>query len=430
METIETSAMRKVTRRFMPLLFISFVAAFLDRVNVGFAALTMNQELGLSSSVFGLGAGLFFLTYFIFEVPSNLALERFGARRWITRIMMTWGLIAGAMAFIQGPTSFYVLRLLLGAAEAGFGPGIMFFLTLWFPAGYRARALGYFFVAMPFASVIGAPISGLLVSIDGFMGLKGWQLMFLVEALPTIILGAVVWYRLTDRPADADWLSEREKQWLMTTLATEKQQHGATNPRHGSALANPYAWALGLIFFGIAGLNYGMSFFLPQIIHAFNFSLRMTGLIGAVPFLFASVCMIWWGKRSDAREERLMHTLLPQILAISGLAISTVVAIPLMKLALITIACGGIFSAIVVFWAFATGHLAPSQAAAGVALINCVGNLSGFVDPLLIGKIKDLTGSYDGGLQTLAGIGAVAAFALGALAYGSRRRTPSSPAYD
>lgn len=429
MDTIEKQVMRKVSRRFLPLLFLCFVAAFLDRVNVGFAAITMNRELGLTATNFGMGAGLFFLTYFIFEVPSNLALQRSGARRWIARIMVSWGLVAGAMAFIQGPSSFYALRLLLGAAEAGFGPGIMFFLTLWFPAAYRAQALGYFFVAMPFASVIGSPISGLLVSLDGVLGLSGWQLMFLVQAAPTIILGVLVWYVLTDTPEQADWLSVSEKQWLIGALQNEHNERISTEEKYGAVLTSPIAWGLGLVFFGIAGLNYGMSFFLPQIIHAFNLSIRTTGALAALPFAVASILMIWWGKRSDSRQERIAHTIIPQILAILGLAASTLVTTPSLKLLFITIACASVFSAIVVFWALVSGDLPPSQAAAGVALVNCVGNLSGFVYPVLIGGLKDRTGGYDAGLQVIAGFGAIAAVGL-IVSYARRRRVETTPAYD
>lgn len=430
MEALETSAMRKVTRRFMPLLFACLVAAFLDRVNVGFAALTMNRELGLSATVFGTGAGLFFLTYFILEVPSNLALERFGARRWIARIMITWGIVAGAMAFIQGSTSFYVLRLLLGAAEAGFAPGIMFFLTLWFPAAYRARALGYFLVAMPIASVIGAPISGFIVAADGAFGFKGWQLMFLIEAIPTLVLGGLVLLRLTDKPAQADWLSPQERTWLIVELGSEARRRDASGGRYGNVLTSPAAWGLGLVFFGMVGLNYGMSFFLPQIIHSFDISVRVTGMVGAIPFLFAAAFMVWWGNRSDAKGERVMHTLVPLVAALICLTLATSVTAPALKLVMITIACMGAFSAIVVFWALVSGMLPATQAAAGVAMINCLGSLSGFVGPFLIGRLKDLTGNYDSGLKMLAGFGAVAAVALVILTFSTRHKRENGPAFD
>ena len=255
----------------MPFLVVCYFVAYLDRVNVSFAALTMNRDLGLSASQYGFGAGIFFLAYFIFEVPSNLLLERFGARKWIARIMFTWGLISGAMAFVGGPTSFYVLRALLGVAESGFFPGIIFYLTLWFPAVYRARIIGYFMAAIPLSTVFGAPISGLLLGLDGVMGLKGWQWLFILEAAPSLILSGVVLFYLTDRPADAAWLPPEEREWLVRRLESE---HAHRTTRHnlsvGQALLNPKVLALSLVYFGAVATNYGLSFFLPQIVKAFG----------------------------------------------------------------------------------------------------------------------------------------------------------------
>jgi MFS transporter, ACS family, tartrate transporter len=420
MDTLERATMRKVTRRFMPLLFICFVAAFLDRVNVGFAALTMNRDLGFSASVFGLGAGLFFLTYFLFEIPSNLALERYGARVWLARIMITWGLVAGATAFITGPTSFYAVRMLLGAAEAGFGPGAMFFLTLWFPAAYRARALAFFLVSMPVASVIGAPLSGYLIGLHGLFGLKGWQLMFLIEAIPSVILGCVIWRVFTDNPKQATWLDAGEKRWLVDTLAAERLNRIVASHGNARVLVAPYLWALGFAFFGIVGLNYGMSFFLPQIVHAFHLSLQMTGIVSALPFLAATIAMPLWGRRSDGRNERAFHVLAPLVIAVIGLGGSTLAGTATLKLVLITAACAGAFCSIVVFWALVSDMVPASAAAASMAMVNCVGNLSGFIDPYVIGKIKDLTGAFDGGLQVLAVLGALSGLLLAAMLFGRR----------
>ncbi|KAK45353.1 membrane protein [Caballeronia jiangsuensis] len=420
METLERTAMRKVTRRFMPLLFLCFVAAFLDRANVGFAALTMNRDLGFSQAVFGFGAGLFFLTYFVFEIPSNLALERFGARVWLARIMITWGVVAGATAFINGPTSFYIVRLLLGAAEAGFGPGAMFFLTLWFPAAYRARALALFLVSVPVASVIGGPVSGYLIGLHGLAGLKGWQIMFLIEAIPSVVLGCVIWFVFTNDPKDARWLDAKEKTWLIDTLAAERLKRPVTVHGIARVLVAPYLWALAAAFFGIVGLIQGMGFFLPQIVHAFHLSLQMTGIISAIPFLAAAIAMPMWGKRSDARNERPFHVLFPLALAVIGLGGSTFAGSPALKLLLITIACAGAWCSIVVFWALVSDMVPATAAAACIAMVNCLGNLSGFVDLYLIGIIKDMTGSFDGGLQLLSVLGVLSGVLLAAMLYGRR----------
>ena len=271
MEPLEHRTIAKVTARLVPFLIVCFFVAYLDRVNVSFAALTMNKDLGLSASAFGFGAGIFFLAYFLFEVPSNLFLERFGARKWIARIMFTWGLVSGGMAFIGGETSFYVLRVLLGIAEAGFFPGIIFFLTLWFPAVYRARIVGYFMAAIPLSTVIGAPVSGLLLGLDGFMGMKGWQWLFILEAAPALILSVIVFFYLTDRPADATWLEPDERAWLVARLEQERSQR-ETVRRYSvtQALLNPKVLALSLVYFGAVATNYGLSFFLPQIVKAFG----------------------------------------------------------------------------------------------------------------------------------------------------------------
>src|SRR5215211_875861 len=273
MDPLETRTIGKVSARLVPFLIACYFVAFLDRVNVGFAALTMNADLGLSAWQYGFGAGVFFLTYFFFEVPSNLLLERFGARKWIARIMFTWGLLSGSMAFVTGPTSFYVLRALLGIAESGFFPGIIFYLTLWFPAVYRARIIGYFMAAIPLSTVIGAPVSGLLLGLDGFGGLKGWQWLFVLEAAPALILSVVVFLYMTDRPADATWLTQEERAWLVDRLDHERRQREMA--RHYTtmeALRNPKVLALSVVYFGAVALNYGLSFFLPQIVKSFGLS--------------------------------------------------------------------------------------------------------------------------------------------------------------
>jgi ACS family tartrate transporter-like MFS transporter len=305
---IETRAIARITMRLVPFLMVCYFVAYLDRVNVGFAALTMNADLGISATAYGLGAGIFFFTYFIFEVPSNLFLERFGARKWIARIMFSWGILSGAMAFISGEVGFYVVRMLLGAAEAGFFPGIIFYLTLWFPAAYRARIVGYFMAAIPLSSLIGAPISGYLLGLDGVGGLRAWQWLFILEAVPAVILSAVVFFYLTDRPADAAWLGAEERQWLTHRLELERRNR--EEARHFTvveALMNPQVLALAFVYFAAVAANYGVTFFLPQIIKGFGLSNAATGWVTAVPYLIGTVAMIYWGLHSDRMHERKLH---------------------------------------------------------------------------------------------------------------------------
>jgi len=385
---------------------------------VGFAALTMNQDLGLSQTAFGFGAGIFFIAYFIFEVPSNLLLERFGARKWIARIMLSWGILSGMMAFI--PTiarvtglgseySFYLLRVLLGAAEAGFFPGIIFYLTLWFPTEYRARIVGYFMAAIPLSTVIGAPISGALLYLHGGLGLAGWQWLFVIEALPAIILAGVVFFYLTDRPADAAWLAPDERAWLTERLALEQRQRQAVHDYTVmEALLNPRVLGLSLVYFGAVAANYGLGFFLPQIVKSFGLNVFVTTLVSATPYVVGTIGMVWWGRRSDHVTERRFHTALPLFIAAAGIAISTALDDPLLKMISLCAAGFGIFACLPVFWTLPTGFLSGAAAAAGIAVINSIGNLAGFAGPFAMGWIKDHTGSYAGGLLLLAALGIIA----------------------
>jgi MFS family permease len=297
-DALEARTIASLMARFVPLLVVCYFVAFLDRVNVGFAALTMKVDLGLSATAYGFGAGIFFLGYFLFEVPSNLLLARFGARQWIARIMLTWGLISGAMAFVGGETSFVVVRFMLGIAEAGFFPGIIYFLTLWFPAGYRARIVGYFMVAVPLSSVIGAPVSSLLLGLDGWLGLKGWQLLFIIEALPALIMAAVVYRKLTDRPADATWLEADERAWLANRLDAERRERESQHPRSLlPALLNRRILALCAVYFGLNATIYGLAFFLPQIVQAFGVSTLRLGFIAAAPYVIGAISLVLWGRR-------------------------------------------------------------------------------------------------------------------------------------
>ena len=419
MNNLETTTLAKVTKRLVPFLIVCYFVAYLDRVNVGFAALTMNQDLGLSQTAFGFGAGIFFIAYFIFEVPSNLLLERFGARKWIARIMLSWGLLSGLMAFIPyiarttglgNENSFYLVRVLLGVAEAGFFPGIIFYLTLWFPATYRARIIGYFMAAIPLSTVIGAPISGLLFYLHGGLGLAGWQWLFIIEALPAIILSGFVFFYLTDRPADAKWLEPDECTWLAERLLAEQRQRVAVREYTvAQALIDPRVIGLSLVYFGAVATNYGLGFFLPQIVKAFGLSTFTTTIVSAAPYAVGTIAMVWWGLRSDRLSERRFHTAIPLFIAAAGIAASTVLDDPTLKMISFCVAGFGIFACLPVFWTLPTAFLSGAAAAAGIAVINSIGNLAGFAGPFAMGWIKDHTGSYTGGLLLLAALGIIAA---------------------
>ncbi len=403
---IETRTIARVTKRLVPFLILCYFVAYLDRVNVSFAALTMNKDLGLTASAYGLGAGIFFVAYFFFEVPSNLFLAKFGARKWIARIMLTWGLLSGAMAFITGPYSFYTVRVLLGIAEAGFFPGIIFYITLWFPAAYRARIIGFFMAAIPLSTVIGAPISSALLGFDGALGMKGWQWLFILEATPALILSVVVFFYLTDGPADARWLAEDERAWLVNRLETERRNREAV-ARHSirEAMFHPKVLAISLIYFGAVACNYGLSFFLPQIVKAFGLTNFQTGLVSALPYVVGTVGIVYWGRHSDRKQERKAHAAFALAIAAGGIAISTALPDPTLKMAALSIAGFGIFACLPVIWTFPTAFLSGPAAAGGIAVINSIGNLSGFFGPYAMGWIKDETGSYTGGLLCLAAFG-------------------------
>ena len=418
MDALEIRTVAKVTRRIVPFLVVCYFVAYLDRVNVGFAALAMNHDLGLSQTAFGLGAGIFFIAYFIFEVPSNLLLERFGARKWIARIMLSWGILSGTMAFIPAiahvtglgnENTFYILRVLLGAAEAGFFPGIIFYLTLWFPAQYRARIVGYFMAAIPLSTVIGAPISGVLLYLHGGLGLAGWQWLFIIEAVPAIILAGVVFFYLTDWPADAAWLAPDERNWLAGRLELERRQRQAARDFSvRQSLVNPRVLGLSLVYFGAVATNYGLSFFLPQIVKAFGLNTLLTTLVSATPYAVGLIGMVWWGRRSDRVVERRYHAAFPLFIAAAGIAASTALDNPTLKMISLCVAGFGIFANLPVFWTLPTAFLSGAAAAAGIAVINSIGNLAGFAGPFAMGWIKDQTGSYAGGLLLLAAIGIIA----------------------
>jgi len=402
---LETRVLRKVTLRIVPFIMLLYFVAFIDRVNIGFAALTMNKDIGLSSSVFGFGAGIFFWGYFLFEVPSNLALDRFGARLWIARVMISWGLVSGAMAFVQGPISFYSLRFLLGVAEAGFFPGIILYLTYWFPARQRAAVTGLFMAAAPLSTVLGSPISGALLEMDGLLGLKGWQWLFLLEALPAILLGFVVLAYMTDRPEQARWLVDDERAWLVRTMNAEVTSKAAV-ATHGiwRGLADIRVLALALVYFGTSAGLYTLGVWAPQIIKQFGLSSLEVGFLNAVPPTIAVVVMILWARHSDHTGERTWHVVIPILLAALGLALAAPATGVASVVAALTLVNIGISSCKPPLWSVPTMFLSGSAAATGIATINSIGNLGGFAGPAMIGWIKEQTGSFAGGLYFVAAL--------------------------
>jgi MFS transporter, ACS family, tartrate transporter len=400
---MEAQVIGRVSRRLVPFVALCYFLCYLDRVNVGFAALQMNNDLGFSATVFGWGAGIFFFGYFFFEVPSNLALERFGARLWIARIMVTWGLLSAAMALIWNEASFLILRFLLGAAEAGFFPGIILFLTYWFPSAYRARMVGRFMVAIPISAVIGAPLSGLILGMDGIWGLRGWQWLFICEGLPTVLLGLVVMFYLTDGPDKASWLDASESRWLIDRLRRERMVREA----HAShtlweALKHPRVLLLGFVYFGTAAAGYGLGFWLPTIVKEFGVSDLQTGLITAIPYAVGVAAVVIWPLLSDRMQERKWNTSLAFLVAAAGLALSTYFPDPVLKITMLCIAAIGMFAIAPLFWTLPTAFLSGTAAAGGIALINSIGNLAGFVAPYAMGYLKDATGGFSAGLLAVA----------------------------
>ncbi len=418
----------RASRRIIPLMIVLYTVSFLDRVNVGFAALTMNADLGFSPTVFGWGVGIFFIGYFIFEVPSNIVIEKVGARIWICRIMLTWGLISGAMAFVSSETSFYVLRFLLGAAEAGFSPGMVLYLTYWFPADLRAKYYGTYFIAIPLASIFGAPLSSYLLGFDGLVGLKGWQWMFLIEAVPAILLGFAVLWLLPDGPAKARWLTAEEKSRIAECLARDRANvHDDAHHTLWPALKDTRVLLMSVIYFGIVIGLYGTNFWLPQIVKGLGFSTIAVGWIVSAVYVAAAIAMPLWGRSSDRRRERIWHTALAAFAAAAGCIGAAMFDAPLLVILSLALAAVGVYVCIVPFWALPPTFLGGAAAAGGIALINSIGNLGGFAGPYAVGWVKETTQSYSAGLLALA----VALTAAGALmlvvrvrlTHGRRRHT-------
>ncbi|HAE63506.1 MFS transporter [Acinetobacter johnsonii] len=402
---IEKRTLRKITWRIVPFIMILYLIAYIDRVNIGFAAITMKEDLGFTASILGFGAGIFFLGYFLFEVPSNIILHKVGARIWIARVMVTWGIIAGGMAFVESSTSFYVMRFLLGVAEAGFFPGIILYLSYWFPARNRAGVIALFMAAAPIATAIGSPISAALLEMHGIMGLAGWQWMFLIEAIPAVILGVVVFFYMTDRPEKAAWLKPDEREWLVKTMQAEDANKGGQ--QHHSilrGLANPRVLALALIYFGTSAGLYTLGIWAPQIIKELGVSSMTVGLLNAIPPIISVVAMILWSRHSDKTNERTWHVALACLTAAVGLAIAASTGSMFGLIAALTIVNVGISCSKPPLWSMPTMFLSGAAAATGIATINSIGNLGGFAGPAMIGWVKDQTGSFAGGLYFVAGL--------------------------
>ncbi len=424
MDDIEKRTIGKVMWRLMPFLFVCYFVAYLDRVNVGFAKLQMNAALGLSEAAYGLGAGLFFISYFLLEVPSNLALDRFGARLWIARIMFTWGLISALFAFIAPISAmtglsnewvFYILRFLLGAAEAGFFPGIIFYLTLWFPSVYRARVVALFMLAIPFSSIVGAPVSGALLNLSGG-GLEGWQWLFVLEAIPSILMAFGVVFYLTDRPAQARWLTEDERGWLQGRLDAEHEhKQAAEHISIGKAFSDSRVLACAFVYFCLNAASYGVAFFLPTIVKGFGVSNFQTGLLAALPFVFGAIGMVLLGRSSDRTLKRREHVCFAMILAAVGVAGAGLVSSPVLVLGLLCLSQIGVSATPPLLWPIPSAFLTGTSAAAGIAVINAIGNLSGFAGPYMMGYLKDATGDFTAGLLVLGGctlVGGIVAITL------------------
>jgi ACS family tartrate transporter-like MFS transporter len=425
MDVIERVTIGKVMKRLIPFLCFCYFIAYLDRVNVGFAALQMNGALGLDAGMFGFGAGLFFIAYFLLEVPSNIALEKFGARKWIARIMITWGVISAAFAFIPHISratglsveyTFYLLRFLLGMAEAGFFPGVIFYITLWFPSVYRARIVSLFMLAIPFSSIVGAPLSGALLNLTG-AGLDGWQWLFIVEGVPACVVALIVLVYLPDRPSEAAWLAPKERDWLEARLAAERQHKERSAGHFGffRSISDPRVLALALVYFCLNAGSYGVSYFLPTIVKGFGLTNFMTGVVSALPFVFGAFGMVLLSRHSDKTMERRGHVAIALTMAALGIGLSGFVDDPVLKMALLCFAQIGVSAVPPMFWPIPSSFLTGASAAAGIAAINSLGNLSGFGGPFLMGWLKNTTGSFTPGLVCLAiaaAIGAAVAMLL------------------
>jgi ACS family tartrate transporter-like MFS transporter len=411
---IEQQTIRKITWRLIPFLMLLYLIAFLDRINIGFAALTMNKDVGLTPQMFGFGAGIFFFGYFLFEVPSTVILHKVGARFWIGRVMITWGLVSVAMAFTRGPISFYVLRFLLGLAEAGFFPGIILYLSYWFPANHRSMVTAMFMAAAPIAGFIGSPISGALMQLNGLLGLRGWQWLFLLEGLPALVLGFITFHFLTDRPADASWLTAEERDWLSSSI--QQEQSVTKDSRSHSAwhaLANWKVLALSLAYFGTSAGLYTIGFWAPLIIKGLGFSVFQVGLLVAIPNLVAVIGMVLLSRNSDRTGERYWHAALACLIGALGMVIAARAgSSAFLAITGLSLTAFGVSAAKPPLWSLPTTFFGGTAAAASIGLINSLGTLGGFAGPYMIGSTNGSIGNFTRGLYLVGGTLVVSALTM------------------
>lgn len=421
--SIEHLTLKKITWRIVPFVMFAYFIAFFDRINIGFAALTMNQDLGFSSTVFGIGAGMFFIGYFLTDIPSNIILQKVGPRIWLARIMVSWGAIAACMMFVETATGFYILRFLLGVAEAGFFSGIILYLSTWFPVKRRAQVIAFFMAAAPISAMLGSPLAGTILSLHGALGLKGWQLMFLIDAVAAIILGVFTLFYLNDRPEKNRWLSQKETEWLITTLAQERSGQGhQAKTSIWKGLTDARVLTLAVVYFGTSAGLYSLNIWSPQFIKSFGLSTFQIGFVNAIPAALSVVAMILWAKHSDKTKERTWHVVSACLLACVGFILAgSVHSLPLAIFALI-LANIGISSCKPPLWSIPSLFLNGPAAAAGLAAINSIGNLGGFAGPAVIGWLKETTGDFSLALYCVAGMLVVSALLTLSIEINRKRR--------
>ncbi|RTL47864.1 MAG: MFS transporter [Bradyrhizobiaceae bacterium] len=391
---VRATTLKKVTVRIIPFFMVCYLFAYVDRTNMGFAALQMNADLSISATVYGWAASIFFMSYLLFEVPSNLILERVGARRWISFLMVVWGIISASMAFVVGPKSLYLVRFLLGMTEAGFFPGVILYLTYWFPRADRAKIIGMFLIAQPLSGFIGSPLSGALLGLDGWLGMRGWQWMFILEALPATLLGLVVLWWITDKPAQATWLKTEQRDWLVKQMEKEDRIASTGHVPLLQIMKDPRVLLLGLIYSGAVMAEYGLIFWIPQMIKEFGLTNFKTGLLGSLPYAAAIVAMLIWGFHSDKTKERKIHVAIPLLMAAVGLAVCITSGSLTPTMIALCLTLVGCFSVKPPFWAMATENLPTGFVATAIAQINSMAIFSALIGPFLIGWVKDNTGSY------------------------------------
>jgi len=425
---VEKSTMRKIYLRLLPFAVLAYILAYVDRINISFAALTMRGDLNMSASAFGFAAGMFFWGYFLFEVPSNLILEKVGARMWIARIMISWGVVAGLTALVVGTTSFVVVRFLLGVCEAGFFPGLLLYFTYWFPSRHHARIVSGFMIGLPIAVALGAPVSTALLGLDGLFGLRGWQVMYIAEAIPTVVLGILTLFLLTDRPEQAKFLTLKEREWLTETLAIERKAKEAVRTfTLWQALRDVKVLLLSLNYFGIVTASLGMLIFIPQIIDSLgHFGTMTIGWLTMIPYLCGVIAMVAWGRMSDRMNERRWHLLAACMFAAGGLVLAGMTMGTWWALAGMSIAAMGFYGSKGPFFAMPPMFLSGTGLAAGIAWINSLGNLGGFFGPWYVGLMKDWTASYSGGLYGLGLTALLSAFVCAFFLHIPNRTTPDA----